>query len=138
MIGIVVITHGNFSLELLETVKLIMGEQKNVSSVTFSPRESIETLREKALIEINKFKDTGCLVLTDVIGGSATNICVDFIKMDQVRVVTGVNLPMVMEALQHREKLAVVDLSRKAREGASKGIIDLSEFFLERSKKKKL
>ncbi|MBF0405932.1 MAG: PTS mannose transporter subunit IIA [Candidatus Riflebacteria bacterium] len=138
MTGIVVISHGNLSLELLETVTLIMGEQKNASAVTFSPKESIETLREKALNEINKYIGSGgCLVLTDVLGGSATNICVDFIRMENVRVVSGVNLPMLMDAFQNREKLAVKELSQKVREGGAKGIIDLNDFFLERAKKRK-
>ncbi|MFZ2958460.1 MAG: PTS fructose transporter subunit IIA [Candidatus Ozemobacteraceae bacterium] len=137
MIGVVIITHGNLASEMLETVKLIMGEHPAAVAVSFTARESIDTLRERAGKAVEMFRSEGCIILTDVLGGSATNVCVDFLKLEGIRVITGVNLPMVMEALQSREKLPLDALSKKIREGAARGIIDLKEFFAERAMKKK-
>ena len=136
MIGIVVITHGSFSKELIETVKLIMGEQKDLVAITLNAKDSLDTLREKAVQEINAFKDSGCLVLTDLVGGSPTNVCMEFIKTDWARVVCGVNLPMIMAALQSRDKVDLPTLVTRTRDGAIKGIIDLKAFYEERAKKK--
>lgn len=137
MIGVVVITHGRLASEIVDTVKLIMGEPSHITAVTFSARESIETLRERAGEAITEYSDKdGCLVLTDLVGGSATNITVEYLKSEKVRILTGVNLPMVMEALQSRDHLPIDQLAKKVRDGAIRGIIDLKEFFAERAKKK--
>lgn len=136
MIGIVIITHGNLANELAGTVKLIMGEQKDIATVTLTAKDSIETLREHAMAAVHRFQDPGCLIMTDVLGGSPTNICVELLRTDWVRILCGVNLPMVMSALQYRETLELSALSAKVRDGAMKGIVDLKEFYQERAKKK--
>jgi PTS system mannose-specific IIA component len=136
MLGIVIITHGKLSSELFETVKLIMGEQKDVVAITLGAGDSLDTLREKTREAVSRFRSSGCLVLTDVLGGSPANTCVDFLQEEWIRIICGVNLPMVISALQSRggDDLAVV--SRKVRDGAVKGIVDLKEFYQERQKKK--
>ncbi len=136
MIGLVIITHGALAKELVETAKLIMGESKEVIPVTLAANESLDTLREKSMKAVQQFKNTGCLVLTDVLGGSPTNICVEFLKTDWIRVLCGVNLPMVMAAINGRESLDLQTLAVKVREGAIKGIIDLKDFYEQRTKKK--
>lgn len=137
MIGLVLITHGTLSQVLVETVSMIMGPQPDLTAITFSARESVETLRQKAIDAIAPFRESGCLVMTDVLGGSATNICVEFMKAEGVRVLTGVNLPMVMEAANHRNTNDLSALAQRVRDGAVRGIIDLKAFYEERSAKKK-
>lgn len=136
MIGIVIITHGALSSELLSTVKLIMGQQQDLEAVALMPNESIDSLREKSHATVEKYLEKGCLIMTDVLGGSPTNISLELLKTDSVRVLCGVNLPMVMSALQHRDNLDLVTLTARVREGAAKGIIDLKSFYEERAKKK--
>ncbi|HNW35835.1 MAG TPA: hypothetical protein PKM25_12930 [Candidatus Ozemobacteraceae bacterium] len=137
MIGLVLITHGTLSQVLVETVSMIMGPQPDLTAITFSARESIETLRQKAFDAIAPYRETGCLVMTDVLGGSATNICVEFLKTDGVRILTGVNLPMVMEAANHRNMTDLTAFAQRVRDGAARGIIDLKAFYEERAAKKK-
>ncbi|HEY9069106.1 MAG TPA: hypothetical protein VIV61_02560 [Candidatus Ozemobacteraceae bacterium] len=137
MIGIVLITHGTLSQILVETVSMIMGPQPDLVAITFSARESVETLRQKAFDAIAPYRENGCLILTDVLGGSATNICVELLKTDGVRVLTGVNLPMVMEAANHRNTGDLAALAQRVRDGAIRGIIDLKAFYEERAAKKK-
>jgi len=137
LIGLVLITHGTLSQVLVETVSMIMGPQPDLTAITFSARESIETLRQKAFDAIAPYRETGCLVMTDVLGGSATNICVEFLKTDGVRILTGVNLPMVMEAANHRNMTDLTAFAQRVRDGAARGIIDLKAFYEERAAKKK-
>lgn len=135
MIGIVVITHGKLSEQLLETASLIMGEASRVSAVTFTARESLDNLRQKANEAIDKYKN-GCLILTDIMGGSATNICIELMKMEKVEVVTGVNLPMLLEAIGYREGVTVKELAEKVQQSGARSIINLKEFMAKRAAKK--
>ncbi len=136
MIGIVVITHGNLSEHLLATASLIMGEAKDVHAVTFTARESLDSLRQKAVSAIEQYRADGCLVMTDIMGGSATNVCVELMKNERVEVLTGVNLPMLLEAIGYREGADLKALARKVQESGTKSIINLKEFFEKRAAKK--
>lgn len=136
MIGVVVITHGNLSEHLLLTASLIMGEAKDVHAVTFTARESLDSLRQKATAAIEPYRNEGCLVLTDIMGGSATNVCVELMKSEKVEVLTGVNLPMMLEAIGYREGADLKALARKVQESGTKSIINLKEFFEKRAAKK--
>ena len=136
MIGIVVITHGSLSEQLLTTASLIMGAPEDVHAVTFTARESLDDLRKNAAIAIEPYLSEGCLVLTDIMGGSATNICVEFMKNEKVEVITGVNLPMLLDAIGRREIADLKELSRKVQESGCKSIINLKEFFEKRAAKK--
>jgi PTS system mannose-specific IIA component len=137
MIGVVVITHGNLSEQLLETASLIMGETTGVQAVTFTARESLEALRQKAIAAIDEYRADGCLILTDIMGGSATNVCVELLKMEKVEVVTGVNLPMLLEAIGYRDDADLKTLAGKVQDSGIRSIINLKEFFEKRAARKK-
>lgn len=135
MIGIVVIAHGELARALVSTATMIIGEQPGLCALGLAGRESVDTLRTEAGEAIGRHRETGCLVLTDLMGGSATNVCVELVREPWVRVVTGVNLPMLIEAVQHRDKLPLVQLAARVREAALKGVFDLEEFIAARRRK---
>lgn len=137
MIGIIVVTHGRLSEVLIETATMIMGQQPDLKPVTFYARESLDILRQKIQEAIVPYRNEGCLILTDILGGSATNICAEFLSQDWIRVLTGVNLPMLIEALNQRNNLDLLNLARKVQGGGVKGIIDLKDFFTERTRRQK-
>ncbi len=136
MIGVVVITHGTLSEQLLATAALIMGEQKDVYAVSFTARESLDNLRQKANTALESFKTDGCLILTDIMGGSATNVCVELMKNEKVEVLTGANLPMLLEAISYREGAELKALASRVQASGVKSIINLKEFFEKRAAKK--
>lgn len=137
MIGIVVVSHGLLSEHLVSASSLILGEAKKVKAVTFTARESLDDLRRKTTEATNEFDNDGCLILTDIMGGSATNVSIEIMKShNNVCVVTGVNLPMLIEAINSRENTNLTELSAKISNSGVRSIINLKELFEKRAAKK--
>lgn len=137
MLGIIVITHGNLSEHLVAAATMIMGPSENVQAISFTAKDSLDTLRQSVIETVEKFQDEGCIILTDIMGGSATNVCVEMMKNEKVEVLTGVNLPMLLEATGFRDGVDIKTLSHKVQESGCKSIINLKEFFERRAAKKK-
>jgi mannose/fructose/sorbose-specific phosphotransferase system IIA component len=136
MIGIVVVSHGKLSEQLVAAASLILGEAKDVKAVTFMARESLEDLRKKTSEAADAFTSDGCLIFTDIMGGSATNVSIEIMKSrNDVYVVTGVNLPMLLEAINSREEKSLKDLANQVSNSGTRSIINLKEFFEKRAKK---
>ena len=105
MISVIIGTHGMFSEEILKSAEMIFGSQENVGSVTFKPGEGIDNLVEKYnnLINESDCKD-GVLFMVDLFGGSPFNAASMLaMKNDNMEIVTGVNLPMILEVLGSRD-----------------------------------
>lgn len=105
MIAVIIGTHGMFSEEILKSAEMIFGEQENVGSVTFKPGEGVENLMEKYNELINDLDCTdGILFMVDLFGGSPFNAAsILAMKNENVEIVTGVNLPMILEVLGSRD-----------------------------------
>ena len=136
MIGIVVVSHGLLSEQLIGAASLILGEAKAVKAVTFMARESLEDLRKKTSEAASEFTEDGCLIFTDIMGGSATNVSIEIMKSrNDVYVVTGVNLPMLLEAINSRESSSLKDLANQVSNSGTRSIINLKEYFEKRAKR---
>lgn len=112
MISIIVGTHGRLSEEILKSAEMIFGAQENVGSVTFQPGEGVDGLVEKYnnLIETMDSKD-GVLFMVDLFGGSPFNAAsILAMKNDNMEIVTGVNLPMILEVLGSRDFSSLSEL----------------------------
>lgn len=112
MIGLIIGTHGMFSEELLKSSEMIFGSQENVACVTFKPGEGIENLVCKYTELIKKLNcDDGVLFMVDLFGGSPFNAASMLaIKNDNMEIVSGVNLPMLLEVFGSREFSNLSDL----------------------------
>lgn len=137
MIGIIVISHGTLSEQLVATASMIMGESSDVKYVTFSSKESLEDLRRKANEAVEPYESEGCLLLTDLMGGSANNISIELLKTKNVEVITGVNLPMLLEAIGYRNIADNLhELAARVHASGVKSMINLKEFFERKAAKK--
>ena len=137
MIGIVVITHGDFSKALLETAQDIVGKQQFVSAITISYSEDPKVVRQRLEKEINANKTVDdWLILTDMVGGTPCNICLTLVEKfgEKYKVVSGVNLYMVISAFINRNKMPLTELKNKIIEDARLSIMDVKEKFLSRIK----
>ena len=124
MIAIIIGTHGMFSEELLKSSEMIFGTQENVGSVTFKPGEGIDNLVEKYNNLMNKLdcKD-GVLFMVDLFGGSPFNAAsMIAMKNNNMEIITGVNLPMLLEAFGSRDSSNLPELLKIA-ENAGKDAI---------------
>jgi PTS system mannose-specific IIA component len=125
LIGLVIATHGNLGTELLKTAELIIGPVENCLTVPVELDLSPDELKERMEKAIAKQEQgQGVLILTDMFGGTPSNISLSFLKEDKVDVLSGANLPMILRACQQREKPDVTlrALAMDSRDYARKGI----------------
>jgi len=99
MIGVVVVTHCHLSEELVAAARLVVGEElKQFEAVSIAPTEGSEEIRKKIVSAIRKVDGgQGVLILTDMYGGTPSNISLSFLEEKKIEVITGVNLPMLLK-----------------------------------------
>ncbi len=98
MVGVLIVTHGNLGSELVKAAEMIKGKLNGVLSVSIDSEKGVEDIKKEITGAIKKV-DTGegVLILTDLFGGTPSNISLSFMKEGKVEVVTGVNLPMLLK-----------------------------------------
>jgi len=133
MVAIIVGTHGSFSKQILRSAEMIFGLQENVSSVTFETGEGLDDLVEKYKNESEKLdcKD-GILFLVDLFGGSPFNAASRIVtENDNMDVLTGINLPMLLEIYGSRGFSKLEELVSIGKKAGAEGIKSLREVFSE-------
>ncbi|NNF99880.1 MAG: PTS sugar transporter subunit IIA [Desulfobacteraceae bacterium] len=115
MIGILVITHKQLGEALIEAAEFILGSRpESMSSISIDLNENAEKLRGKIAAGIKKVKDKdGVLLLTDMFGGTPSNLSYSFLEEGRVEVISGVNLPMLIKAAELRKKSPLTELAEK-------------------------
>ncbi len=113
MIGIVIVTHSQLGQSLIEAAEFILGGRtKAVVSVSIDLNQSAEKLRKKIDEGIKKVdKKDGVLILTDMFGGTPSNLSYSFLEEGRIEVLSGVNLPILIQAVNAREKLELSKLA---------------------------
>ena len=124
MIALIISTHGNFSEELVKSSEMIFGSQSNVGVVTFKPGEGTENLVDKYNKLINELDCTdGILFMVDLFGGSPFNAAsILALKNDKMEIVTGVNLPMLLEVFGSRDFSSLSELVAIAQSAGKESI----------------
>ena len=102
MIGAVILTHGLFGEELFRAAEMILGKQDKVEIISIQTGLSLDDVAGRLENIIKSYGQDGCLVLTDMFGGSPSNISMAYLGMESVEVVSGVNLPMLLKAFTMR------------------------------------
>ncbi len=97
MIGVIIAGHGRLAKYLMEIAEKIVGEIPEVSPICVDEEDTHVEIKEKVRKAIRELKSEEIIALTDVFGGSATNICASLAGERDIRVITGVNLPMLLE-----------------------------------------
>lgn len=103
MIGIVILTHGALGLELLRTAEMIIGKQDKVDILSVQNGSSLSELASNLDSLKEKYQNDGLLILTDMFGGSPSNVAMAYLDNKNVEVITGVNLPMLIKAFTARK-----------------------------------
>lgn len=135
MIGIIIVTHGNLALELKSSMEHILGIQKNIEIISIKPDDDLD-IKKSALEESIKkvTKDSGTIILTDMFGGTPSNLAISFLKIGKVEIISGVNLPMLVKLIGLRDSNDLQKVARESKESAQKYISIASEILSENNK----
>lgn len=124
MTGGIIATHGNLATELLKTATFITGDIPNIMAMTMDlskPVDVIKKTMQKAIKEVDR--GNGVLILTDMFGGTPSNMAISFHENNRVEVITGVNLPMIIKLAQlSDEKKPLVEIASEVVQYSQKGI----------------
>ena len=111
MIGVVVVTHGQLAIELVNAAEMIVGDLPQFTAVSIGWHDDVNDAREEIVQAIDRVRgDEGVLLLTDMFGGTPSNLGMTFLEKDRIEVITGVNLPMLIKlaGLPHSQDLLAV------------------------------
>ena len=134
MIGSLIVTHGRLAIELLNAAEAIVGDVENVAAVSIGWHDDVDTARtmiEKAIRRVDR--GAGVLILTDMFGGTPTNIASTFLDDGAIEIVTGVNLPMLIKLTQLTPDTDLVSAARSVRENGQSNIHIASELLSPKS-----
>ncbi|WP_210436483.1 PTS sugar transporter subunit IIA [Paenibacillus senegalensis] len=136
VIGLLLVTHGNFGAELLRSAELIVGPFEQAEALTLQHGDDVQVLRKNVAERICALdQGEGVLVLIDLFGGSPSNITAANMRETDFQCLTGVNMAMLVEALEFREECDLVELKERCLEAGRAGIRDLREAFQARKMK---
>ncbi len=122
-VGLLVVTHENLASELVRATRKIVGEVQHFEAVSIGWNDDVADARQKVENAIRSVKrKEGVLVLTDMFGGTPTNISLSFLKQDQVEIVTGVNLPMLIKFFNLEPDLTLRQMAERIRDKGRESI----------------
>ncbi len=130
-VAAVVVTHGHLANELLAAAEMIVGSASHISAVSIGWHDDVEAAHseiERAIKQVSQ--GAGVLLLTDMFGGTPTNIAAMFLKEADVEVVTGVNLPMVIKLASQSGPESLADVARHVRDLGREGIYLASDILV--------
>ena len=128
MIGLVLVTHGRLADEFVTAMEHVVGPQKQVLTVAIGPEDDMEARRadiRAAIAEVDSGR--GVIVLTDLFGGTPSNLAISLMERGRVEVIAGINLPMLIRLESARRKMGVAAAVAAAREAGRKYISVASE-----------
>ena len=128
MIGLVLVTHGRLAAEFIVAMEHVVGPQERVVPICIGPDDDMEARREDIAKAIAQVDDgNGVIILTDLFGGTPSNLAISLMKSEKVEVIAGVNLPMLIRLDGARKTMDVKAAVGAAREAGRKYISVASE-----------
>jgi PTS system mannose-specific IIA component len=128
MVGVVLVSHPNLGDEFIRSAELICGKLPSLVTVSIDTRKGVEELR-RGIAEAIKSVDggEGVLILTDMFGGTPSNMSLAFLREGQVEVLSGLNLPMLIKISTCREGRSLKELAKMVKEAGQRNINLASE-----------
>lgn len=127
MVGVLLVTHLDFGHKLLQTAEGILGEQQGCLAVSVNVQHNMEDILQEIKAGIQEVdRGQGVLVLTDMFGGSPSNLSLSLLGSGRLEVITGANLPMLLKILGSRD-LKLQDLASQAKTAGQQGIVVAGE-----------
>jgi PTS system mannose-specific IIA component len=128
MIGLVLVTHGRLAAEFVTAMEHVVGPQQQIESICIGPEDDMELRRNEIAEAVVRADDgTGVIILTDLFGGTPSNLAISLMKSEKVEVIAGINLPMLIRLEGARKTMDVRAAVGAAREAGRKYISVASE-----------
>ena len=129
MIGLVLVTHGKLADEFVNAMEHVVGPQPNIATICIGPSDDIEARRAE-IAQAAQDVDTGggAIILTDLFGGTPSNLAISLLDAGHVEVVAGINLPMLIRLASCRKTLSITDAVAAAQEAGRNYITVASQF----------
>jgi PTS system mannose-specific IIA component len=123
MVGILIVSHGRLAEAFISSVQFLVGNLQKVRGVSIWPKDKEKDVRDRIQKEIKGVDDgDGVVILTDVLGGTPTNLSLSFLKEEKVEVVTGVNLPMLLTLCSYRKRRSLREIGKLVKKSGRRSI----------------
>lgn len=136
-VGGVIVSHGQLATELVAAAETVVGDSSHIIAVSIGWHDDVESAKaeiERAIAHVNT--GNGVLIMTDMFGGTPTNIAAMFLKENEIEIVTGVNLPMVIKLASQHKETTLAEMAKLVEEQGKQSIYRTSAL-LEPQKLKK-
>jgi len=130
MVGILVVSHGGLADALIASVQSLVGNLQRTRGVSIWPKDQEKEVKDriqKKMAEVNDGE--GVVILTDILGGTPTNLSLSCFENEKVEVVTGVNLPMLLTLSSYRKGKSLEEIGRLAKKSGRRSIILAKKLF---------
>ena len=123
MIGVVIVTHGRLAQEFRAALEHVVGPQEHLETISIGPEDDIESRRQELLAAITRVRGSaGIVVLTDMFGGTPSNLAISVMEETNAEVIAGINLPMLIKLASVRADMALDKATTAAKEAGRKYI----------------
>ena len=129
MIGMILVTHGRLAEEFVHAMEHVVGKQADVATVCIGPQDDMEQRRKdiaKAIKQVDS--GNGAVILTDLFGGTPSNLAISLLKAGKTEVIAGINLPMLIRLAGARKDMDLAAATAAARDAGRNYITIASEF----------
>ena len=123
MIGLVLVTHGKLAVEFRAALEHVVGAQTQIETISIGPDDDIERRRQDILEAVQKVNtSSGVILLTDMFGGTPSNLAISVMETGKIEVIAGVNLPMLIKLASVRGEKSLADAVADAQDAGRKYI----------------
>ena len=136
MIGSVVVTHGRLAVELIAALEHVVGPQSAVRTICIGPDDDMEKRRKEILSSVEKVDSgKGVILLTDMFGGTPSNLAISIMDQTNVEIIAGVNMPMLIKLASNRKAGSLKKVALEAQDAGRK-YINIASGLLDGKKEK--
>ena len=122
MTGLIVVAHARLAAELIKAAEMIVGPMEQAAAVEINPSDSADVIRAALDSAMQKVSTGELIIMTDMFGGTPSNMSLSFLQENKVEVLTGVNLPMLIRFASDRERYGVAELAALIRDSGRDGV----------------
>lgn len=123
MIGVVVVSHGRLADEFVSAAEHVLGAQQQITAVAIGPQDDMEVRRGDIIEAVGRVDDgSGVVILTDMFGGTPSNLAISVIGQGKIEVIAGVNLPMLIKLCEVRGRMALSQAALEAQDAGRRYI----------------